>query len=123
MFRKSLLFVFVILALMVAMSQPALAAGNSPAAPVLASIRRMPSRPLYRRFQTGSAGSEVNQAAQRARGLGGEIYYTYDAALVGFAASLPEPALKGLAHNPMWTISKPIRLSLWTRPNRRLPGH
>jgi aqualysin 1 len=100
MFRKSL-FVFLILALMVALSQPALAAGNSPTAPIIGteSANAIQGRYIVV-FKPGSAGSDVNQAAQRARGLGGEIYYTYDAALVGFAASLPEPALKGLVHNP-----------------------
>ena len=100
MFRKSL-FVFVILALMVAISQPALAASNSPTAPIIGADAANAIEGRYIVvFKPGSAGSEVNKAAQRARGLGGEIYYTYDAALVGFAASLPEPALKGLVHNP-----------------------
>jgi subtilisin family serine protease len=100
MYRKSL-FVFVILALMVAISQPALAAGNSPTAPVVGveSANAIQGRYIVV-FRPGTAGNEVNKAAQRAHGLGGEIYYTYDAALVGFAASLPEPALKGLVHNP-----------------------
>ena len=100
MFRKSL-FVFVILALMVAISQPALAASNSPTAPIIGADAANAIEGRYIVvFKPGSAGSEVNKAAQRTRGLGGEIYYTYDAALVGFAASLPEPALKGLVHNP-----------------------
>jgi aqualysin 1 len=42
----------------------------------------------------------MSSAAVRARGLGGEIHYMYGAALTGFAASLPEQALKGLVHNP-----------------------
>lgn len=100
MYQKSL-FVFAIIVLMVAMSQPALAAGNSPIAPIVGteSPRAIEGRYIVV-FKPGSAGNEVNNAAQRVRGLGGEIYYTYDAALVGFAASLPEPALKGLVHNP-----------------------
>ena len=51
-------------------------------------------------FGPGSAGHDVSAAADAAARLGGKIHYTYDAALRGFAASLPEEALQGLRHNP-----------------------
>ncbi len=100
MFRKSL-FVFVILALLVVMSQPALAQGNPPTAPIIGAESETAIKGQYIVvFKPGSPGNEVNNAAQQARGLGGEVLYTYEAALVGFAARLPEQALRGLVHNP-----------------------
>ena len=51
-------------------------------------------------FRPGSAGHDVSAAAHAVARLGGQIHYTYSDALQGFAASLPEAALKGLRHNP-----------------------
>jgi subtilisin family serine protease len=42
----------------------------------------------------------VNNAVEKVHGLGANVHFVYDAALVGFAASLPEQALNGLVHNP-----------------------
>jgi aqualysin 1 len=93
--------VFIVLALIVVMSQSALAAGDPPTAPIVGADLEtaIPGRYIVV-FQPGAAGNEVNNAAARAHAFGGEIYYIYDAALNGFAASLPEQALKGLVHNP-----------------------
>jgi len=100
MFRKSP-YVFVILALIVVMGQPVLAAGNPRTAPIYGTELDTAIQGRYIVvFKPGTAGNAVNNAAERARGLGGEIHYTYDAALLGFAASLPEQALRGLVHNP-----------------------
>ena len=100
MYRKPM-FVFVIIALIVTMSQPVLAAGKPPTAPIYGTELETAIQGQYIVvFKPGTPGSDVNNAAERAHGLGGEIHYTYDAALVGFAASLPEQALKGLVHNP-----------------------
>lgn len=51
-------------------------------------------------FRPGSAGHNVTAAAGAVGRLGGKIHYTYTDALQGFAASLPEAALRGLRHNP-----------------------
>jgi aqualysin 1 len=76
-------------------------AGNPPTAPVYGTESATAIEGRYVVvFKPGSAGNDVRVAAERAHGLGGEIHYTYDAALVGFAATLPEQALKGLVHNP-----------------------
>ena len=78
-----------------------LAAGNPQTAPIYGTELETAIAGRYIVvFKPGSAVNDVNNAADRARGLGGEIYYTYNAALIGFAASLPEQALKGLVHNP-----------------------
>ena len=100
MFRK-LLFVFAILVLLVSISQPALAAGTSPTAPIYGadSATAIAGRYIVV-FKPGTAGNEMVNAVDKTRGLGGEIHYKYSAALNGFAASLPEQALKGLVHNP-----------------------
>jgi subtilisin family serine protease len=97
---KKLLVFLVILALLVPMSQPVLAQGKGPA-PVLGadSETAIPGQYIVV-FKPGSPGSEVNNAAERARAFGGEVLYVYDEALSGFAARLPEPAIKGLVHNP-----------------------
>jgi subtilisin family serine protease len=100
MFRK-LVFVFAILVLLVSISQPALAAGTPPTAPIYGadSATAIAGRYIVV-FKPGTAGNEMVNAADKARGLGGEVHYKYSAALNGFAATLPEQALKGLVHNP-----------------------
>ena len=97
---KKLLVFLVILALLVPMSQPVLAQGKGPA-PVLGadSETAIPGQYIVV-FKPGSPGNEVNNAAERVGAFGGEVLYVYDEALSGFAARLPEPALKGLVHNP-----------------------
>lgn len=99
---KRIGLVFVLIVCLLAMNASlALAAGNPPTAPIYGTEAETAIEGRYIVvFKPGSAGNDVNNAADRARGLGGEIYYTYDAALIGFAASLPEQALKGLVHNP-----------------------
>ena len=97
---KKLLVFLVILALLVPMSQPVLAQGKGPA-PVLGadSETAIPGQYIVV-FKPGSPGNEVNNAAERVGAFGGEVLYVYDEALSGFAARLPEPAIKGLVHNP-----------------------
>lgn len=100
MFRKSL-YVFLVLALMVTVSPSAMAASNPSTAPIYGADAETAIAGRYIIvFKPGSAGNDVNNAADRARGLGGTIHYSYNAALTGFTASLPERALKGLVHNP-----------------------
>lgn len=91
-------FVVLLLAFSNGFSQ---AAGNPPVAPVygVESETAIPGQFIVV-FKPGSPGNEVNNAAEKARGMGGEVLYTYDAALNGFAARLPEQALNGLVHNP-----------------------
>lgn len=51
-------------------------------------------------FKPGTPAEEAGAAAENARGLGAQVDFVYDAALVGFAGNLPEQALFGLSHNP-----------------------
>jgi subtilisin family serine protease len=100
MFKK-VAFVLIILAVIFTLSQPGLAAGKPPTAPIYGAESETAIKGRYIVvFTPGTPGNDVNNAAERARGLGGEIHYTYEAALTGFAASLPEQALNGLVHNP-----------------------
>ncbi len=100
MFRKSI-FVCVIMALVLLVSHPAMAQGNRPEAPVIGADAENAIQGRYIVvFKPGSPGSEVDQAAERVHAFGGEVHYVYDAAIQGFAATLPEQALNGLVHNP-----------------------
>ena len=93
--------VFVVLALMVAVIQPAAAAGKPETAPIygLDSETRIPDRYIVV-FNPGAAGKDVDAAMDGVRGHGGSVHFVYSAALSGFAATLPEQALNGLVHNP-----------------------
>lgn len=51
-------------------------------------------------FEPGSAPGDVEAAQRTARAHGAEVHHTYETALRGFAASLPEQALRGLRRNP-----------------------
>lgn len=51
-------------------------------------------------FKAGTPAAEVSSAAERARGLGGQVDFVYDSALKGFAGNFPEQAIFGLSHNP-----------------------
>ncbi|MRR07193.1 MAG: S8 family peptidase [Deltaproteobacteria bacterium] len=51
-------------------------------------------------FRGGSEGLDVAAAAQAAERAGGKVHYIYGNALRGFAADLPEGAVRGLSHNP-----------------------
>ena len=95
-------FVLLLIVSLLAMNASlALAAGDPPTAPIIGTDSETAIQGRYIVvFKPGSPGNDVNNAADRARGLGGEVFYTYDSALTGFAASLPEQALKGLVHNP-----------------------
>lgn len=100
MLRK-IFFVFVALVLLVSMSQPAMAAGNPPTAPIYGvdSVTAIPGRYIVV-FKAEKSAADIGNAVAQAKAQGGKIHYQYDAVLKGFAASLPEQALKGLVHNP-----------------------
>ncbi|MFZ3070706.1 MAG: S8 family peptidase [Anaerolineaceae bacterium] len=100
MVKKSL-FVLIVLVLMVAVSQPVSAANTPQTVPITGADSGTAIEGRYIVvFKPGTPGKELNSAVERTRSFGGEVYYMYDAALNGFAASLPEEALKGLIHNP-----------------------
>ena len=99
--KRTALVLLLTISLLAMNASLALAAGNPPAAPIYGAGSGTAIEGRYIVvFKPGSAGNEVKDAANRARGLGSAIFYTYDAALTGFAASLPEKALQGLVHNP-----------------------
>ena len=58
------------------------------------------SRPIYRRLQARHPRGGGERDGHVRRAMGAQVHYTYDAALQGFAATLPEQALNGLRHNP-----------------------
>jgi subtilisin family serine protease len=100
MFRK-LMFVLIVSALMIAMSQPVLAAATPATAPIYGADSAAAIAGQYIVvFKPGSASIDVGGAVNQAQSLGAKVLYTYDAALTGFAAKLPEQALKGLVRNP-----------------------
>ncbi len=94
-------FLLIILVLALSTAQPASAGDKSPQAPVLGadSPNAIPGRYIVV-FKPGTAGNGMAQAMEQARGNGASIDYVYTDALTGFAATLPEQALKGLVHNP-----------------------
>ena len=47
-----------------------------------------------------SVANPAAEAANLARGLGGQLHHTYTSALKGFAISLPDAALQGIRNNP-----------------------
>lgn len=98
---KKVWFVLVMLALVLATFQPAGAAGKPDGAPIygLDSPSRIADRYIVV-FKPGAAGNDVSAAAENALGRGGQVHFTYSAAISGFAATLPEQALQGLVHNP-----------------------
>ena len=51
-------------------------------------------------FKQGTPAADVSAAAERTRGLGGQVDFVYESALTGFAGNLPEQAVFGLSHNP-----------------------
>ena len=61
------------------------------------------SRPIPGRYIVVFKPTVADAAAETARtmsGLGGQLHYTYSAAVKGFAASLPDAALPGVRNNP-----------------------
>jgi len=97
-------FWFILVALVLALStaQPALAGPSGPnTAPIYGadSPNAIPGEYIVV-FKPGTPGNAVYKAANQAHGNGASIHFLYDAALIGFAASLPEQALNGLVHNP-----------------------
>src|SRR4026207_641606 len=51
-------------------------------------------------FKPGTPAADVSAAAERTRGLGGQVDFVYESALTGFAGNLPEQAVFGLSHTP-----------------------
>ncbi len=101
MVSKRLWLIGLVVVLLLAAASPALAAPQGPVAPILGadSPTSVAGRYIVV-FKPGTPGATANAAAASARGLGGKVHYTYEAALQGFAATLPEQALAGLRHNP-----------------------
>ncbi len=100
MLLKRTMFVLIALALAVSVNSTASAQGGGPVQILGAdSPTAIPGRYIVV-FQPGTPAGEVNAAAEQARGLGAQIDFVYDAALNGFAGSLPEQAIDGLSHNP-----------------------
>jgi aqualysin 1 len=101
MVSKRLCFTATVVVLLFAAASPALAAPQGPVAPILGadSPTAIPGRYIVV-FRPGTPGAAQNEAAASARAMGAEVHYTYDAALQGFAATMPEQALNGLRHNP-----------------------
>lgn len=95
-------FVLITLVLALTAAQPAFAGSGGPrTAPIYGADSPTAIAGEYIVvFQPGTPGNVVNNASEGARGKGGSIHFVYDAALVGFAATLPEQALNGLVHNP-----------------------
>jgi subtilisin family serine protease len=102
MHPKKLWFILIVLVLVLATVQPVFAGANAPhTAPIYGAASPDAINGDYIVvFKPGTAGNGVAQAVDNARGRGASIHFTYSAALVGFAASLPEQALNGLVHNP-----------------------
>ena len=101
MVTKRLWLIAIVVVLLLAAASPALAAPQGPVAPMLGadSPTAIPGRYIVV-FRPGTPGAAHNAAAASARAMGAQVHYTYDAALQGFAATMPEQALNGLRHNP-----------------------
>ncbi len=96
-FRK-MLFVVLVLVLALTTSAPVTAAPNP--APLYTSNAEGVIRDRYIIvFQSSASDADVNDAADRVRG-NSEVHYRYAAAIKGFAATLPAPAVEGLRRNP-----------------------
>jgi len=101
MVTKRLWLIAIVVVLLLAAASPALAAPQGPVAPMLGadSPTAIPGRYIVV-FRPGTPGAAHNAAAASARAMGAQVHYTYDVALQGFAATMPEQALNGLRHNP-----------------------
>src|ERR1041385_1432917 len=94
MLLKRMSFVLVVLAFVLSVTSAAAAKGEAPILGV-DSQTAIPGRYIVV-FQPGTPAEEVNAAAEHARGLGGQVDYVYDAALIGFAGSFPDQAIEVL---------------------------
>ena len=101
MVSKRLWLIAAVVVLLLAAASPALAAPQGPVAPILGadSPTAIPGRYIVV-FRPGTPGAAANASAASALAMGAQVHYTYDAALQGFAATMPEQALNGLRHNP-----------------------
>jgi len=73
-------------------------AADPASAPAYAASRPIPGRYIVL-FRDGVADPAATAAAL-VRGAGGQLHHTYGAAIKGFAATLPEAALRGIRSNP-----------------------
>jgi subtilisin family serine protease len=95
---KRVWFLLVVLALVLATFSPAGAA--SPAPLYAADGLDVISGRYIVVFKGGVSTRSVDSAANLAKGLGGQVHFSYRAVLNGFAATLPAAALEGLRRNP-----------------------
>jgi subtilisin family serine protease len=99
--KGSLRFVSIIVLIFALSVSSTAAAQGQGEAPILGldSPTAIPGRYIVV-FKPGTLAAEASAAAENARGLGGQVDFVYDEALVGFAGNFPEQALTGLSHNP-----------------------
>jgi len=97
--RNKFWFVLVSLILVLATTQPAFA-GREPAPILGLDSPTAIAGQFIVVFEPGAGRADVEIAAAQARHGGATILFQYEAALNGFAATLPEQALNGLRHNP-----------------------
>lgn len=93
---------FLLLVLVLGVSQPAFAgSGDSGAAVLGADSPNAISGRYIVVFKDSASSRAVEAAKASALGTAGaKVHFTYEAALTGFAADLPEAALNGLRRNP-----------------------
>jgi aqualysin 1 len=97
---KKIWIVLVLFVLVIGSAQNALAS-TAPSAPILATDSPTAINGQFIIvYKPGTSTVAVNNAVQNVNAMGGKVLYQYDAALLGFAAVLPDPALQSLARDP-----------------------
>ncbi|MBN2386094.1 MAG: S8 family peptidase [Anaerolineales bacterium] len=98
--HNKILFVLIALLLALVTVQPGMAREYGPAV-ILGTDSPGVIRDRYIVvFADTASNADVDHAIEQARHQGAEVHYRYEAAFMGFAATLPEPAVQGLQHNP-----------------------
>lgn len=93
---------FLLLVLVLGVSQPVFAGSGESGAAVLGadSPNAIAGRYIVVFKDSASSRAVENAKAAALSAAGAKLHYTYEAALKGFAADLPEAALNGLRRNP-----------------------